>query len=415
MTQTPVRAPASNRTDGAARRHVGVLIIGSGFAGLGAAIRLAQDGRDDYLVDRAGQRGRRHLARQHLPGRGLRRPLAPVLVLLRAQPELVALVLPADRDPGLPARRRGEVRRRATSTCSTPRSPSRSGTPTAPLARRHDQRQLQRRRARRRGRRPVRAQAAPRSRASRRSAARSSTRRAGTTTPTSRASASRSSAPAPRPSRSARRSPATSPTSTSTSAPRRGSCRATTARTPSSKAWPTSACRSCSALAREAIYWGRESFMLGFAYEPRILQLAQRVAQRNIAKAINDPQLRAAVTPDWQIGCKRILISNTWYPMLARDDVDLVTDGIAEIRENAIVTHRRHRARGRRDHRRHRLPRHRLADLRAHRRRRRPVAGRRCGTSEGSRPTRARPSPASRTCCSWSARTPASGTARWST
>ena len=54
--------------------------------------------------------------------------------------------------------------------------------------------------------------------------------------------------------------------------------------------------------------------------------------------SITDPELRKAVTPTWQIGCKRMLISNDWYPMLARDDVDLVTDGIAEIRPNAIVT-----------------------------------------------------------------------------
>jgi cyclohexanone monooxygenase len=90
--------------------------------------------------------------------------------------------------------------------------------------------------------------------------------------------------------------------------------------------------------AREAIYWGREAFVLGFAYEPKILQLAQRMAEKNIARGIADPALRARVTPNWQIGCKRILISNTWYPMLARDNVDLVTDGIVEIRENAIVT-----------------------------------------------------------------------------
>jgi cyclohexanone monooxygenase len=89
--------------------------------------------------------------------------------------------------------------------------------------------------------------------------------------------------------------------------------------------------------ARNAIYWGREAYVLGFALEPRILQLAQRVAERNIAKGIADPELRARVTPDWQIGCKRILISNSWYPMLAREDVELVTDGIAEIREHAIV------------------------------------------------------------------------------
>ena len=79
--------------------------------------------------------------------------------------------------------------------------------------------------------------------------------------------------------------------------------------------------------------------MLGFAYQPRLLQAAQKIAERNIANAASRiPQLRAAVTPTWQIGCKRILISNDWYPMLARDDVDLVTDGIAEIRPNAIVT-----------------------------------------------------------------------------
>jgi cyclohexanone monooxygenase len=90
--------------------------------------------------------------------------------------------------------------------------------------------------------------------------------------------------------------------------------------------------------AREAIYWGRELFVLGFAHQPKILQIAQQAAKGNINKAIKDPQLRDAVTPNFQIGCKRILISNDWYPMLARDNVDLVTDGIAEIRGNSIVS-----------------------------------------------------------------------------
>jgi cyclohexanone monooxygenase len=90
--------------------------------------------------------------------------------------------------------------------------------------------------------------------------------------------------------------------------------------------------------ARNAIYWGREAYVLGFAFEPRVLQVAQRIAERNIAKGIKDRELRAKVTPDWQIGCKRILISNDWYPMLAREHVDLVTDSITEVRENAIVT-----------------------------------------------------------------------------
>jgi cation diffusion facilitator CzcD-associated flavoprotein CzcO len=91
-------------------------------------------------------------------------------------------------------------------------------------------------------------------------------------------------------------------------------------------------------LAREAIYWGREIYVLGFAIEPKILLAAQRIAERNIAKAVKDPELRRKVTPNWQIGCKRILISNDWYPTLVRDHVELVTEGIAEVRENAVVT-----------------------------------------------------------------------------
>jgi cation diffusion facilitator CzcD-associated flavoprotein CzcO len=91
-------------------------------------------------------------------------------------------------------------------------------------------------------------------------------------------------------------------------------------------------------LMREAIYWGREAFVLGFAFQPQVLLAAQKLAKGNIDKAISDPGLRAKVTPNFQMGCKRILISNDWYPMLAQDKTDLVTDGIAEIRENAIVT-----------------------------------------------------------------------------
>jgi cation diffusion facilitator CzcD-associated flavoprotein CzcO len=49
-------------------------------------------------------------------------------------------------------------------------------------------------------------------------------------------------------------------------------------------------------------------------------------------------QLRAKVTPRWQIGCKRILMSNTYYPALAQPHVDVVTDGIAAVRPNAIVS-----------------------------------------------------------------------------
>ena len=89
---------------------------------------------------------------------------------------------------------------------------------------------------------------------------------------------------------------------------------------------------------RTGIYWGREALVPGFTWDPRLSAPAQRMAERNISQGITDPALRARVTPDFRIGCKRILISNTYYPALDRDDVDLVTDGIAEIRPEGIVT-----------------------------------------------------------------------------
>src|SRR3954447_22117896 len=57
MTQAPARPPVRSpgRSRGRSRRPVGVLVIGSGFAGLGAAIRLAADGREDFLVIERGR------------------------------------------------------------------------------------------------------------------------------------------------------------------------------------------------------------------------------------------------------------------------------------------------------------------------------------------------------------------------
>ncbi len=89
---------------------------------------------------------------------------------------------------------------------------------------------------------------------------------------------------------------------------------------------------------RTGIYWGRETFVPGFTVNPKLAYPAQRMALQNIERGIADPDLRKAVTPDFQIGCKRILISNTYYPALAQEHVDLVTDGIVAITPTGIVT-----------------------------------------------------------------------------
>ncbi len=89
---------------------------------------------------------------------------------------------------------------------------------------------------------------------------------------------------------------------------------------------------------RGSIYAGRESWILGFSGKTGIMKVAEKQGLAWIAKHIQDPDLRAKVTPDYKLGCKRVLLSNTWYPMLASDHVDLVTDPIAEITPTGIVT-----------------------------------------------------------------------------
>jgi cation diffusion facilitator CzcD-associated flavoprotein CzcO len=91
-------------------------------------------------------------------------------------------------------------------------------------------------------------------------------------------------------------------------------------------------------LYRWAIYWGRETFVPAFTVDPRIAAPAKKASLRNIQRGISDPSLQEKVTPTFEIGCKRILVSNDWYPTLDRDDVDLVTDGIAKITGSSIVT-----------------------------------------------------------------------------
>jgi cation diffusion facilitator CzcD-associated flavoprotein CzcO len=90
-------------------------------------------------------------------------------------------------------------------------------------------------------------------------------------------------------------------------------------------------------LVRRGIYWGRESLVVGFVKRPRLMKLLERVARRHMQSAIADPELRRRVTPDYTIGCKRILPSNAWYPALAADNVELVTCGLSEVRANSVV------------------------------------------------------------------------------
>jgi len=61
-------------------------------------------------------------------------------------------------------------------------------------------------------------------------------------------------------------------------------------------------------------------------------------ARANINRAIKDPVLRARVTPSDEVGCKRVMLTDEWYPTLTKPNVELVTDRIAEITPGGVRT-----------------------------------------------------------------------------
>lgn len=90
--------------------------------------------------------------------------------------------------------------------------------------------------------------------------------------------------------------------------------------------------------ARTKLYWELEVRFLAFKFKPEWMSLVAKVAKHKIAKAIKDPALRAKVTPDYTPGCKRLLISNDYYPALARTNVEVVTEAIAEVTAKGVRT-----------------------------------------------------------------------------
>ena len=88
---------------------------------------------------------------------------------------------------------------------------------------------------------------------------------------------------------------------------------------------------------RSLVYWSQESLILGFTH-PRLIKHVEALARRHLRRQVQDPELRARLIPDYTIGCKRILVSNDYYPALTRSNVELVTDPVKEIGEDWILT-----------------------------------------------------------------------------
>ncbi|WP_223546012.1 flavin-containing monooxygenase [Pseudomonas sp. A-B-19] len=93
-------------------------------------------------------------------------------------------------------------------------------------------------------------------------------------------------------------------------------------------------------LLRWGIYWQFETRVFGFKYSKPAVHRVQRRALRLLKLQVPDAELRRKLTPDYTMGCKRVILSSTLYPALARRNVTLHSreQGIASIDETGIVT-----------------------------------------------------------------------------
>jgi cation diffusion facilitator CzcD-associated flavoprotein CzcO len=89
-------------------------------------------------------------------------------------------------------------------------------------------------------------------------------------------------------------------------------------------------------LDRTAIFAFMELGALGMTTQRWMLGAFRVLGRRQISHAIADEELRARVTPSDEIGCKRLILTDEWYPMLTRPNVDLVTDPIAEVTPGGV-------------------------------------------------------------------------------
>ncbi len=91
-------------------------------------------------------------------------------------------------------------------------------------------------------------------------------------------------------------------------------------------------------LKRWALYWGLEWRVSALVFAPALMKAVTKKADQHLRQSISDPALIEALTPNYLPGCKRVLLSDDYYPALARPDVELVTAGIREIREHSIIS-----------------------------------------------------------------------------
>lgn len=89
---------------------------------------------------------------------------------------------------------------------------------------------------------------------------------------------------------------------------------------------------------REFFYWTSEFFGLGFLGNKKVNKVMAWASLRKLKKQVKDPVVRQKLTPKYTIGCKRILKSDDYYPTFNCDNVTLVIEGIERVTQKGILT-----------------------------------------------------------------------------
>ncbi|MDP2229053.1 MAG: NAD(P)/FAD-dependent oxidoreductase, partial [Moraxellaceae bacterium] len=89
---------------------------------------------------------------------------------------------------------------------------------------------------------------------------------------------------------------------------------------------------------RQALFWTHESMALAVIWKSPLTNVAERLARAHLERQVQDPWLRRQLTPNFRIGCKRVLVSNDYYPALQKPNCKLITWPIARISPEGIRT-----------------------------------------------------------------------------
>ena len=92
------------------------------------------------------------------------------------------------------------------------------------------------------------------------------------------------------------------------------------------------------AFSRARWYTGHELRVLGMLKFPSLMRMVQHVALGELQARVSDPELRRKLTPDYPIGCKRILLSNDYFSALCKPNAELLTTAITEVTERGLRT-----------------------------------------------------------------------------